>query len=835
MSKPFTFTRALTLGMSGLAATLVFCVQVETSARQTEQQAVGRPSPTPSSAVASASDQRRLLDRYCVTCHNERAKTGGLSLERIDASRPDAAPEIWEKVVRKVNTGTMPPPNMPRPSNEDRHALLAFLQTELDEGSAAKPNPGRTETLRRLNRTEYQNAIRDLLALEIDAASLLPADDSGHGFDNVTVGDLPPTLLDRYISAAQKVSRLAVGSTQSSLQVDTIRLPADLTQEEHVPGLPMGTRGGVSVSHTFAQDGEYDIQIWLARDLGGNVAGLRDPRPHELILLVDREPVATFTIQRPADRDDTLLDKDLKKRVNVAAGPHDIGVTFVKDGSSLFETARQPLQAHFNDRRHQRSGPAINQVSVTGPYGSKGAENTPSRRRLFVCEPAVGADKEKEEACAKTILSTLMRRAYRRAISKDEVEGPMAFYREGRTSGDFDAGVVRAVSAVLINPEFLFRVETDPKKVPAGGAYRISDLELASRLSFFLWSSIPDDELLDAAIRGRLSRPEELEKQTRRMLADRRSFNLASNFAGQWLRLRNLEAVTPNARLYPDFDDNLRQAFLTETELFLDSVLREDRSVLDMIRTNYTFLNERLAKHYGIPNIYGSRFRRVTLSPESRRGGLLRHGSVLSVTSYATRTSPVIRGVYVLDNIFGAPPPPPLPNVPALDESTVSANLPMRERLAAHRNNAVCASCHRTIDPVGFSLENFNAVGQWREYEGESEPIDASGALPGIGEFRGITGLEDGLLSRPELFAGTLTEKLLTFGLGRGVEYYDAPSVRKIVRDAAKDGYRFSSIILGIVKSVPFEMRRAADERSENAPSAKSARWQGAGVGPRAN
>ena len=423
--------------------------------------------PQRSAAAAPASSHRPLLDRSCVTCHNERLKTADLRLDQIDVANPGAEAEVWEKVVRKVHTGTMPPPNMPQPSKDDRRALLTWLETSLDAASAAKPNPGRTETLRRLNRTEYQNAIRDLLALDIDAASLLPPDESGHGFDNVTVGDLPPTLLDRYISAAQKISRLAIGSTQSSLQADTIRLPADLTQEDHVPGLPMGTRGGVSISYTFAQDGEYDIQIWLARDLGGNVAGLRDPRPHELILLVDREPVATFTIQRPADRRRYAARQGFEKARRRAAGPHDIGVTFVKDGSSLVETARQPLQARFNDRRHPRTGPAINQVSVTGPYGAKGAENTPSRRRLFVCEPAAGADKDKEEACAKTILSTLMRRAYRRPISKDEVEGPMAFYREGRADGDFDAGIGRALSAVLINPEFLFRVETDPKKVPA--------------------------------------------------------------------------------------------------------------------------------------------------------------------------------------------------------------------------------------------------------------------------------------------------------------------------------------------------------------------------------
>jgi len=805
MTKLFPFDRAVTLGSVGVAVTLGVCLQVQTSAQPSaREQLAGAPA---TSAAGAVTPPRRLLDRYCVTCHNERLKTADLRLDRIDVTNPGADAEVWEKVVRKVHTGTMPPSNMPQLSQDDRRALLMWLETSLDAASAATPNPGRTDTLRRLNRTEYQNAVRDLLALDIDATSLLPPDESGHGFDNVTVGDLPPTLLDRYISAAQKISRLAIGSTESALQSDIIRLPADLTQEDHLPGLPLGTRGGVSVSHTFARDGEYEIQIWLARDLEGNVSGLREPRAHELIVLVDRQPVANFKIEKPAGADATVLDKNLKARVTVRAGPHEIGVTFVKDGSSLLETARQPLQSRFNDRRNPRSAPAIDQISLTGPYEAKGAENTPSRRRLFVCRPA-GADKE--EACAKTILTTLMRRAYRRPIAKAEVEGPLAFYREGRTGKDFDAGIARALSAVLINPEFLFRVESEPKRIAAGGVYRISDLELASRLSFFLWSSIPDDELLAAATAGTLSRPEELEKQARRMLADRRSFNLATNFAGQWLRLRNLEAVNPNARLFPDFDDNLRQAFRQETELFFDSVLREDRSVLDLIRADYTFLNERLARHYGIPDVYGSRFRRVTLGPDSKRGGLLRQGSVLAVTSFATRTSPIIRGVWVLGSIFGAPPPPPLPNVPSLDESTVAANLPMRERLAAHRSNAVCANCHRTIDPVGFSLESFNAIGQWRDHEADDVPIDVSGALPGVGEFRGVAGLEDGLLSRPELFVGTLTEKLLTFALGRGIEYYDAPAVRRIVRDAEKDRYRFSSLILGIVKSTPFQMRKAS-------------------------
>jgi mono/diheme cytochrome c family protein len=781
------------IGLAALAAALFVSVQVETSPQSV------------STTSSTTSTQRQFLDKYCATCHNDRLKTGGLSLERADVSKPEAQPEVWEKVVRKLRTGVMPPPNMLQPAQADRVAMATWLETSLDAAWTARPNPGRTETLRRLNRTEYQNAIRDLLALDIDADSLLPADESGHGYDNVIVGDLSPTLLGHYISAAQKISNLAVGRTPS-LKNDIVRLPADLSQEDQMPGLPMGTRGGVSVPYTFPQDGEYEIQIWLMRDLAGSVGGFRDQTPHELQVLVDREQVGSFTLKKPATPDqDTTLDKNLKLRIPVHAGPHNLGVTFVKEGSSLIETARQPTQSRFNERRHPRTGPAISQVSITGPYSPKSAEDTPSRRRLFVCRPT-GPDKELEEKCAREILSTLLRRAYRRPVSKADVDEPMAFYHEGRVEGDFDAGIERALSAVLINPDFMFRVESDPKKV-VNGAYRISDLELASRLSFFLWSSVPDDELLDAAIRGKLSQPAEFEKQARRMLADRRSFNLATNFAGQWLRLRNVEAVTPNAALFRDFDDNLRQSFWQETELFFDSVLREDGSVLRLIRADYTFLNERLAKHYGIPNVYGSRFRRVTLAPDTHRGGLLRQGSLLSVTSYATRTSPVLRGVFVLKNIFGAPPPPPPPNVPALDESNVAANLPMRERMAAHRSNPACASCHRTIDPVGFAFENFNAVGQWRVADADGQPVDPSAALPGVGEFRGIDGLEDALLGRPDLFATTLTEQLMTFALGRGVEYYDAPAVRKIVRDAEKDGYRFSSLILGIVKSVPFQMR----------------------------
>ncbi|MEP7364726.1 MAG: DUF1592 domain-containing protein [Acidobacteriota bacterium] len=799
---------ALKIGLAGLAAALLLSVQVNVSAQQ------GNAEP-----AAASPSQRQFLDRYCGSCHGERLKSGGLSLAQVDMSRVGAQAELFEKVVRKLHTGVMPPPGAPQPSAADRLATLTWLGTSLDAAAAAKPNPGRTETLRRLNRTEYQNAIRDLLALDIDATSLLPADESGHGFDNVNVGDLSPTLLDRYVSAAQKLSRLAVG-TQSALQSETINTRADLTQEDHLPGMPLGTRGGVSVSYVFPQDGEYEFHVTLMRSLEGIVSGLRENRPHQILVLIDRELVHTFTIAKECDMalvvgnngcpsgDETLNEKPLKARVTVKAGPHQLAVTFLQEGASLIGTPREPTISRYNDRRHPRTAPAVSQVFVTGPFAPRGAGDTPSRRRLFVCRPA-GQDKAEEEKCAGTILSTLMRRAYRRPIARAEVDEPMAFYRKGREESDFDAGIATALASVLTNPNFLFRVESDPKKVAAGGVYRIGDLELASRLSFFLWSSIPDDELLDAAVRGKLSQPGELEKQARRMLADPRSFNLASNFAGQWLRLRNVDAIIPSANVFRDFDDNLRQAFRQETELFFDSVLREDRSVLTFIKSDYTFLNERLAKHYGIPNVYGSRFRRVMLSPESKRGGLLRQGSVLSVTSYATRTSPVLRGVLVLRNILGAPPPLPPPNVPALDESTMAANLTMRERLAAHRGNPVCASCHSTIDPVGFALENYDAVGHWRDLEVEGQPVDASGALPGSAEFRGIDGLEDALLRRPELFLATLTENLLTFALGRGIEYYDAPAVRKIVSDAEKDGYRSSSLILGIVKSVPFQMRRA--------------------------
>ena len=760
-------------------------------------------------ASAAAAEQpvagavRAMVGKFCVECHGADAAKGGLNLEKILPEDVSQHSDAWEKVVRKLNARHMPPIGKPRPDERSYSAIVTSLETTLDRAAAAKLNPGRTDTVRRLNRTEYQNTIRDLLALDIDAAALLPADEASHGFDNVTVGTLSPTLLDRYITAAQKIARLAVGGAQRAPGGDTIRIKPDITQEERVEGLPLGTRGGALIRHTFPQDGEYEFQLRLTRDRNEEVEGLKEP--HEFLLLIDREQMRNAIVRPPGAKGHDLVDAHLKFRLPVKAGPHDLGVTFLKNPASLRETARQPYTAQFNMHRHPRSSPAVYQVSITGPFSAHGPGDTPSRSRIFIAQPKSPGE---EETCAKQILSTLMRRAYRRPVSDADLARPMEFFRDGRKEANFDAGIEAALSAVLVSREFLFRVEQEPKGLAGKSPYRITDLELASRLSFFLWSSVPDDELLDVAARGQLNQPDVLAKQTRRMLADPRSLSLVSNFASQWLHLRNLDSITPDGRLFPDFDDNLRQAMRRETELLFEEVLRDDRSVLDLLRTDHTFLNERLAKHYGIPNIYGPRFRRVALGPETPRGGLLRHASVLTVTSYATRTSPVIRGNWILGTLLGTAPPPPPPNVPALEDNAVSASLPVRERLAQHRANAACASCHDLMDPVGFALENFDALGRWRTLE-EGKPVDASGGFPDGAKFTGVAGLEQALLNRPELFASTLTEKLLTFALGRGVESFDAPAVRQVVRDAKADNHRFSAIILGIVKSTPFTMRQS--------------------------
>jgi len=744
------------------------------------------------------------MNQYCLDCHDSSAKKGGLDLESVSNQGFGQRAREWERVIRKMRTRQMPPVGKDRPAEKTYDDVVARLSRALDEAATKNPDPGRTETFRRLNRTEYQNSIRDLLALEIDAAALLPKDEVNHGFDNVEVANLSPTLLNRYIAAAEKISRLAVGAPRRAPGGDTFRVPPDVTQEEHVEKLPPGTRGGTLIPYTFPRDGEYEIQIRLARDRNEEVEGLRES--HEVLVLVDREPVKAFTVAPPgSDRNFEKVDAHLKFRLPVSAGPHQVGVTFAKNPSSLLETKRQPYQAHYNMHRHPRLTPAIYQVSINGPYESKSPGDTPSRRRIFGSQPTRPGE---EDQCAEHILSNLMHRAYRRPVTAPDLEKPMEFYRKAKAEDGFDAGIESALSAVLISPEFLFRIEQDPAGVASNSVYRVSDLVLASRLSFFLWSSIPDDELLATAERGELHKSKVLEKQVRRLLADPRAENLVRNFAEQWLHLRNLESITPDLRLFPDFDDNLRQAFRRETEMHFETVLRDDRSVLDLLKADYTFLNERLAKHYGIPNVYGSRFRRVALDKDSERGGLLRQGSVLTVTSYATRTSPVIRGKWVLENLVGAPPPPPLPDVPTLKDNTVAANLSVRARLAEHRANAACASCHNLMDPIGFSLENFDAIGRWRTLE-DGLPIDANGGLPDGSKFTGVAGLEDGLVKRPDIFVNTLTEKLLTFALGRGVESHDAPAVRKIVRDAQSNNYRFSAIILGIANSTPFTMRKS--------------------------
>lgn len=760
-------------------------------------------------AVESASGPKLLgafVERYCVNCHNGDEKAAGLALDGIDTEAVDRQPEVWEKVIRKLVTRQMPPPSVTRPEESEYDPVLAAIAGPIDRAAAEHPKPGRTDTFRRLNRTEYRNAVRDLLALDVDVSTLLPPDESSHGFDNVTVGDLSPTRLDRYITAAQKISRLAVGRPTRTPGGETFRIRPDLTQEEHVEGLPLGTRGGALVPFTFAQDGEYDLQLRLARDRNEHVEGLSES--HEVEILLDREPLARFTIKAPrSEHDHQIADEHLKIRARVKAGPHRVGVAFVKDPSSLLETKRQPFQAHYNMHRHPRLTPALYQLSITGPYAAEGPGDTPSRRRIFVATPK-GPGEAEQEAAAEQILATLVRRAYRRPVTDGDLEKPLAFFRAGRAEGGFDAGIELALSAVLVNPQFLFRIEQDPSGVAPGSAYRVDDLVLASRLSFFLWSSIPDDELLDLAARGELGKPETLETQVRRMLADPRSHNLVSNFADQWLHVRNLESITPDLRLFPDFDDNLRQAFRRETELTFEQLLKDDGSVLDLLKSDRTFLNERLARHYGIPHVYGSRFRVVPLDEGSVRGGLLRQGSILTVTSYATRTSPVIRGKWILENILGTPPPPPPPNIPALKENTVSSSLSVRERLAEHRRNVACAGCHRLTDPVGFALENFDAVGRWRTSE-EGRATDATGGLPDGSRFEGVAGLEDALRKRPEAFVGTITEKLMTFALGRGVEPFDAPAVRKIVKDSRANDDRVSSLIVGVATSTPFRMRKA--------------------------
>jgi len=770
----------------------------------------------PALFAGNAPDYRAIVNQYCVTCHNEKTKVGGLALDNAGLDNIPANADIWEKVIRKVRVGMMPPPSsatgtLPHPDAPTREALVSFLQTTLDRAAAAHPNPGRP-LVHRLNRAEYANAIRDLLALDVDSASLLPPDDSGYGFDNIAdVLGVSPVLLERYLSAAGKISALAVGDPGTGPAGETFRVRQDASQDVHIEGLPIGTVGGLLAKITLPLDGEYVLQPTLFRTNLGAMRGLEYPNTLEITVDGERVHLAEFggdadfkanleNITAAAD----AVEARFNKRLRLNAGPHEIGVAFLERSATQNTLRLQSFIRSSNDTLDPAGHPHLLTFTVTGPFHPTGPGDTPSRRRIFICRPA---NANEEQPCARKILTTLAHRAYRGLSTDADLQRLMEFYESGRHSANsFDAGIEMALERILASPKFVFRTERDPANATPGTIYPISELELASRLSFFLWSTIPDDELLQLASQGRLKK--RLDEQVHRMLADPKAEAMVANFAGQWLYLRNLRTMVPNSVDFPDFDDNLRQSFLRETELFFGSIMREDRNVLDLMTADYTFVNERLARHYKIPNIYGSQFRRVTITDEARKG-LLGQGSILMVTSHTDRTSPVVRGKWILDNLLGAPPPPMPANVPPLDENPSGRVMTMRERMEEHRRNPVCASCHQIMDPIGFSLENFDAVGSWRTREGGTlgTPIDASGQLLDGTKVNGPIELRQALLNRPEIFVNTMTEKLMTYALGRGLQSYDMPVVRKIVRDS-KD-YRFTDLILGIVNSTPFQMRAA--------------------------
>ena len=782
-------------------------------------------------APQPASQYSAVLNRYCITCHNEKLKTAELVLSKLDIANPGADAPVWEKVARKLRTRQMPPAGMPRPEQAFYDDFAAYLETALDRAAAAKPNPGRP-AVHRLNRAEYTNAVRDLLATDIDGASLLPANEASRGFDNIAdVLSVSPLLVERYMSAARKISRLAIGDPDVRPFTAEYNVSRRLVQDDRMSDdLPFGSRGGTAIRHYFPLDGEYVIKIRLQRNNDNYIRGLGEP--HQLDVRLDGARLKLFTIggehkgrsgpvyafinkdylgDPEQEKYEFSADAGLEVRFQAKAGARLVGVAFLKQSSEP-EGELVPRQFYDELLSFKGGDPAVDNVSISGPYNAQGLGDTPSRRKIFVCSPAViPSGIAAEEPCAKKILSTLARRAYRRPVTETDVLTLLQFYQVGRRTGGFEAGIGTAIQGILVGPEFLFRIERDSENVAPGTAYPVSNLELASRLSFFLWSSIPDDRLLELAERGKLSDPAVLEQQVMRMLADSRSKTLAGNFTEQWLGLRKLATVSPDPKVFPGFDENLREALQQETKLFAESIAREDRSVLDFLRADYTFLNERLARHYGIRNVYGSGFRRVTLTDDARKG-LLGQGSILTVTSYANRTAPTLRGKWVLQKILGTPPPPPPPNVPSLKEENGgnSRDLTMRERLEQHRVNPSCAVCHTRMDPLGFALDNFDAIGRWRTTEGAT-PVDPSGTLPDGAKFRGPAELRKILLSRHEQFVRTVTEKLLMYALGRGLEYTDEPVVRAILRAAAPSDYRWSSLVLGIAKSMPFQMRRSRE------------------------
>jgi cytochrome c5 len=786
---------------------------------------------TPALSSAPATPARDLVTKYCVTCHNDRLKTANLALDKADAEQVFNSAETWEKVIVKLRSRAMPPPGSSRrPDNATYDTASAWLETQLDRAALAHPNPGRPANLHRLNRTEYGNAIRDLLGVEIDATSMLPPDAQAYGFDtNADALAVEPALLDRYLTAAAKIARLAIGDPSLRPSIERYTAVKGNSNEQTWlwqtdrlgEDFPLGSRGGIAARHFFPVDGEYVFQVRLGRTYAELIRGLNVP--NEIEVRVDGARVGRFAIgggpefARTAgpgsdrlDPANPLYDADdaLQVRASLKAGVHQVVATVVKTRGIKPEGLGPDRIPIWNREGDVTSAPlSISSLLIGGPYNGRVPQDSPSRRRIFVCSPISRAD---ETACATKILSTLARRAYRRPATTEDVQTLLGFYERARTDGDFDAGVRAALERVLVSPDFLFRIEAEPEKAAPGSAYRLPDVELASRLSFFLWSSIPDDELLDLAIRGKLGNAAVLDQQVRRLLADPRARTaLVVNFFGQWLQTRNVWLLTPDAnRKFPWFDDNLRTAFVRETELFLDDQLKADRSIVDLLTANYSFLNEQLAQHYGIPGVYGSHFRRVTLTDENR-WGLLGKGSVLSVTSYPTRTSPTIRGKWLLENILAAPVPPPPPNVnTTLEENKSGSPISVREMLEQHRANVVCASCHSRMDPLGFSLENFDAVGQWRTTDGET-PINAAGVLLDGTKVDGPAALRRALVAQKEQFVRTVTTKLLTYAIGREIEYYDAPAIRSIVRASAPDDYRWSSTILAIVRSTPFQMRRS--------------------------
>ncbi|MBM3778526.1 MAG: DUF1592 domain-containing protein [Acidimicrobiia bacterium] len=775
------------------------------------------PSPAAAADAAVPKPDSGLVTRYCVGCHNDRLQTGDFSLEGLDPQDASRHPEAWEKVLRKLRVGLMPPARAPKPDEAAVRGFMTSLEAVLDRAAAGDPNPGRPAA-HRLNRTEYANALRDLIALDVDTRALLPADDAGYGFDNI--GDalsVSPGLMERYLAAAERIGSLALGDPSLAEENYTYPVSPGLQQEVRAnDDLPAGTRGGAAIDHYFPLDGEYRIRIKLQSDPQFSIVRGLD-FSHEIDVRLDGVRLETFPIEAhtpPRSQEEgQTADAHLEVRVPVKAGPHLVTVS-LHDGRWYMETVgpeRLPTTSFAygggtrSDTSRGKQLMGVESVRIIGPFDGRRPDDTPSRRAIFVCRPGTAAE---EAPCAGRILRTLARRAFRRPATAGDERELMRHFDAGRAGGTFDTGIQRALEAILVDPEFLFRVEPDPPAAKAGSAYRLDDLALASRLSFFLWSSIPDDELLDVAARGELRRPDALDAQVRRMLADPKSAALVDNFFGQWLWLRNLDTANPDAREFPEFDDSLRAAFQRETALFLDSQVREDRSVLDLLTADYTFVNEQLARHYGIPGVYGSHFRRVPLT-DGRRAGLLGQGAILTITSYPNRTSPVLRGKWLLETILGVPPPAPPPDVPPFPEND-GASLPksVRARMEQHRQNPVCATCHAQLDPLGFSLENFNAVGQWRSHDA-GEPVDPSGTLPSGMKFSGPTDFREGLVRHADAFVTNLTTKLLTYALGRGVEYWDMPAVRSIVREAGRSDYRWSSLVLAIVNSTPFQMRSA--------------------------